>query len=91
MMRTVLAGSWARVSPLREAVGWLAKQRREEPLPARPSVVAAACLAGGCGLIRLVDIWPGESLAVACWGAAVAALVAWGLASWLGRGRVAVV
>jgi competence protein ComEC len=91
MMRTVLAGSWARVSPLREAVGWLARQRREEPLPARPSVVAAACLAGGCGLIRLVDIWPGESLAVACWGAAVAALVAWGLASWLGRGRVAVV
>jgi len=58
--------------PVLEAVRWVAGQRRDEPLPARPAVVAAACLAGGCGLIRIVNVWPGESLTVACWGMAVA-------------------
>ena len=69
---------------------WLLRHRRDEPLPARPAVVAAACLAAGCGLTRLVEPWPGVNLAVACWGAAVASLAAWGVASWWGRSRAAV-
>ena len=73
------------------AARWLARHRRDEPLPARPAVVAAACLAAGCGLIRFVESWSGASLAVACWTAALAALLAWVVASWLDRPRVALV
>jgi competence protein ComEC len=75
----------------RAAARWLARHRRDEPLPARPAVVAAACLAAGCGLIRFVEPWPGASLAVGCWAAAVVSLLGWGVASWLGRPRTALV
>jgi competence protein ComEC len=74
----------------RAVLRWLLRHRRDEPLPARPAVVAAACLAVGCGLTRLVEPWPETSLAVAWWAAAVASLAAWGMASWWGRSRAAV-
>ena len=73
----------------RAAIRWLLHHRRDEPLPARPAVVAAACLAAGCGFARLVEPWPETSLAVAWWTAAVASLAAWGVATWWGRPRAA--
>jgi len=78
------------VAGSRASIRWLLRHRRDEPLPARPAVVAAACLAAGCGFARLFEPWPETSLAVAWWATAVASLAAWGTASWWGRPRAAV-
>ena len=51
-------------SPALGAVArWLARHRRDEPLPALPAVVAAVCLAAGCSLIRFVESCSGAGLA----------------------------
>jgi len=87
---TVVLKDSFKASPALGAVArWLARHRRDEPLPARPAVVAAACLAAGCGLIRFVETWSVASLAISCWTASVASLIAWGVASSLGRPRLA--
>ena len=78
------------VAGSRASIRWLLRHRRDEPLPTRPAVVAAACLAAGCGFARLFEPWPETSLAVAWWATAVASLAAWGTASWWGRPRAAV-
>ena len=65
-------------------VAWLRATRRTDPLPPRPVVVAAACLAAGCVVGRLVEPVEGSSLAGAWWIAAVAALGIW---LWLARWR----
>ncbi|MEI6637431.1 MAG: hypothetical protein WCO99_12755, partial [Planctomycetota bacterium] len=65
-------------------VAWLRAARRTDPLPPRPVVVAAVCLAAGCVVGRLVEPVEGSSLAGAWWIAAVAALGIW---LWLARCR----
>lgn len=65
-------------------VAWLRAARRTDPLPPRPVVVAAACLAAGCVIGRLIEPVEGSSLAGAWWIAALAALGIW---LWLARCR----
>ena len=66
---------------------------RREPLPSRPLVVAAACLAAGCAVARVVGQAVGgdASLAGAWWCCAAVALAAWWLATRRSRPAAAVV
>jgi competence protein ComEC len=69
----------------------LLASRRSEPLPSRPVVVVAVCLAAGCALGRLAE-WPGGgNFVVGWWLAALVAVAGWGWATWQGRPRVAAV
>jgi competence protein ComEC len=62
----------------REAwAGWQAGLVRTEPLPHRPAVVAAVCLAAGCVAGRGLPMAGGGSTAVAWWWLSVAMLAAW--------------
>jgi len=61
---------------------------RHEPLPERPLVVVAVALAFGC----LAGQWAGDHVAgwpIACWAAAGAALIVWGVLTWRGCPRPA--
>jgi competence protein ComEC len=58
---------------------------RDEPLPGRPLVVVAGCMAAGCAAPRLVAGGSGVGLAVAAWGGAVLALVLWAWCARVGR------
>ena len=79
----VAAGWWQCV-----ACGlWLKDRCRREPLPSRPLVVVAACLAAGCAAVRFLPARPGDSWAVPCWAGSLAAIVAW--AWWMVRGQAA--
>jgi len=85
-----LCGIWpqaaSRVAALWSAAAWrLRRACRSEPLPCRPLVVVAICLAGGCAAARLAPAF-GLGGAVAWWGAAAGALVGWGV-SWPRAGR----
>ncbi|MCE9631666.1 MAG: ComEC/Rec2 family competence protein [Planctomycetia bacterium] len=61
----------------RSGMDWLRGLRRTEPLPSRPVVAVAVCLAMGCAAVRGLSGVSGASLAVACWVAAALAVVAW--------------
>jgi competence protein ComEC len=69
----------------REAACRLRAQCRSEPLPSRPLVVAAVCLATGCAAARGMPAAQGGSGAVVWWAAAVVAVVAWAWWAWRGR------
>jgi competence protein ComEC len=99
-MRRGRDSTWDMVAPLGDELGrrvrdaWrsvaarLLAIRRSEPLPSRPVVVVAVCLALGCGVGRLAE-WPGGGSFVAgWWAAAVAAVTVWAWALWYGRPRV---
>ncbi|MFM7206150.1 MAG: ComEC/Rec2 family competence protein [Planctomycetaceae bacterium] len=75
----------------RRLAGWLVDGRRTEPLPVRPAVVVAVCVAAGCVLAWLLDPSPGVGGAIAWWCVAATALLAWGLAGRIGRPTVALV
>jgi competence protein ComEC len=88
------AAAWAGVvAAAAAAIGWARLQARSEPLPSRPLVLVAACVAAGCLAGRLVPLVPGfesgpwrtSSLAVAWWWSAMGALAVWGTC--LRRGR----
>jgi competence protein ComEC len=66
---------------------------RREPLPSRPLVVVAACLAAGCAVARVTGhVTDGTaSLAGAWWCGAVVALATWWLVARRGRPRAATV
>ena len=91
LARSVRAFVGPLASGPRAAGRWLVSNRRDGPLPARPAVVAAACLAAGCGLVRMVEPWGGPRVAMGCWMVAGAALAGWGVAVWCRRPRAAVI
>jgi competence protein ComEC len=62
------------------AVWRLRRACRSEPLPCRPLVVVALCLAGGCAAARLMPAF-GLGGALLWWGAAAVALLGWGVSS----------
>ena len=62
-----------------------ARCRRHEPLPCRPLVVMAVCLAAGCVVGRLMPLPLGRWTALAWWCGAVAGVAGW----WLRQGRAA--
>ncbi|MFM7184067.1 MAG: ComEC/Rec2 family competence protein [Planctomycetota bacterium] len=64
---------------------WIGSHLREAPLPCRPAVVAAAALAVGCVLGRLIVPWPAWSLATAWWITATALVAGWCVAACLRR------
>jgi len=64
---------------------WIRSHLRDTPLPCRPAVVAAAALAAGCVVGRLIVPWPASSLAIAWWFVACALLIGWSVAARLGR------
>jgi competence protein ComEC len=67
----------------------LLASRRSEPLPSRPVVAVAICLAAGCSIGRLVE-WPGGgSFVTGWWMAALAAVAGWSWATSSGRPRIA--
>lgn len=59
--------------------------RRPEPLPSRPLVVVAACLAAGCVAGRWVPL--GHAGGMAWWLGGVAAVAGWAVAARAGRPR----
>ena len=73
--------------PCRRVADWLWGFRRSEPLPSRPVVAVAVCLAVGCAMVRGVSGLSGVagtsgvSLAVVCWlaTATAVALIAYAL------------
>lgn len=79
------------------AVAWWGRRARRyvrtEPLPVRPLVLVAACVAAGCVLARVLaaeaGLWDraghGMSLAVCWWFTAMAALAFWGRCLRYGR------
>lgn len=73
----------------RRGAGWLRDIRRSEPLPSRPIVAVAVCLATGAAAVRGLSAASGASLAVPCWVAAAVAVVAWLTAVRSGRRRCA--
>lgn len=81
-MRDIANRMRSRVAWVRDGVAWMRWTARpflrQERLPSRPLVVAAACLAAGCVLARSAA-WPGGGTSVACawWCGGLLALVAW--------------
>lgn len=79
--------------PCRRVADWLWGFRRSEPLPSRPVVAVAVCLAVGCAMVRGVSGLSGVagtsgvSLAVVCWLATATAVVGWMAAVRLGHHR----
>lgn len=63
--------------------------RRRDPLPARPLVVVATCLAAGCAAGRLAIAPAGWSPAAAWWCAGAGAVILWGLLRRRGSGLAA--
>ncbi|MFM7243821.1 MAG: ComEC/Rec2 family competence protein [Planctomycetaceae bacterium] len=75
-----VCNAWAAVRARgRRLAAPLLRHRRETPLPCRPLVVAAAALAAGCWLGRVVEPAPTMSFAAGWWAASVAAVAGWWL------------
>jgi competence protein ComEC len=88
-MSTTCAAALAAWSAVIAGGRWFAtpvlRQRRETPLPCRPLVVAAAALAAGCWLGRVVEPPATASFAAAWWAISVVAVVGWWITRRAGR------